>query len=339
MLVPKPRVQGWLQKCARAGMGVGFTAAAVAVVLGLEVIFHRPFPAFLIVSVMLSAWLGGVSSGLLATLLSAFAINYFVQSPRFALGISSAGDMVQSVLFMVAGLTVSYLARTRQETRDELDEHAQALEVMRERERIAMDLHDGMIQSLYAVTLKLASARRQLPVDEQAARTALFGAGQAIMGEIEGVRAYIASLRSSSAGLLDLKSALEGLAEQARTQTSAHVSVEIEEDAVYAIDSGQLGEVLHIAREALSNAIRHARAADIDMILARSGHSVVVTVHDTGRGFNPDLQAERGEGLRNMRERASRLGARLTVRSRPSGGTTIVLSLPAQGDQLPAEVA
>lgn len=320
-------------------MAVGFTAAAVAVILGLEAIFHRPFAAILIVPVLLSAWLGGVSSSLLASLLGALALDYFVQAPRFALGTASTADMVQVVLFIVAGLTVSYLARLRRATRDELQEHAQALEIMRERERIAMDLHDGIIQSLYALTLKLASARRELPPEEQAARIVLNNAGQEIMGEIEGVRAYIAALRSSPTRLRDLKGVLEGLGEKTRTQTSAQVSVEIDDDAVSVIDRSGLEDVLHIAREALSNAVRHASAEKIDICLAASGRAVVLTIRDDGRGFDPDFQHDGGDGLRNMRQRASHLGARLAVRSEPCKGTTIMLSLPAQSDGLAAEVA
>ena len=96
-------------------------------------------------------------------------------------------------------------------------------------------------------------------------------------------------------------------------------------------------EVLHIAREAIANAVRHARARLIEIDLTCGGGRVVLAVRDDGIGLDPDVQVHGRPGhwgLTGMRERAARIGAVLVIRNRPARGTEVMLSL--QGAPLAA---
>jgi signal transduction histidine kinase len=84
----------------------------------------------------------------------------------------------------------------------------------------------------------------------------------------------------------------------------------------------------HIAREALNNALKHARAASVSITLSRQDGQVVLEIIDDGCGFDPASVGQAGMGLTNMRERADSIGGALTVTSKPGAGTrvTVILS-------------
>jgi PAS domain S-box-containing protein len=214
-----------------------------------------------------------------------------------------------------------------QEAHARLREQARSLVLLRERERIAMDLHDGIIQSLYGVTLSLGALRRQ---HGQGTRD------QAVLGQaidqltetIQGIRDYIFQLRTGAPDEADLE---RGLAEKAAELASA---LGVLPRLSIAADLDQLGpesvrHLLYIVHEALSNVARHAHATDVAIEVLPWGKGIALTIADNGRGFNPARKRRRpGEGLRNMQERAHLLGANLTVTSGPGAGTTLRVELP-----------
>ena len=206
--------------------------------------------------------------------------------------------------------------------------YAESAEVtrLRERERIARDLHDGIIQDIYGATLRL----EDLAEDQQdaAARARLGAVADGLLGVIGDVRSYIQGLRAHElnghlhgeaiAALLREIAAPGGLAS---SLTFEGVPVLLPDETANAL--------LQIAREALTNVIRHARAARIEVILAYAADGVTLTVRDDGAGFDPD--AGRGAkhlGLRNLHARAEAARGRLTVSSNPGAGTTVEAFLP-----------
>jgi PAS domain S-box-containing protein len=206
---------------------------------------------------------------------------------------------------------------------------ARALALLEERERIAMDIHDGVIQSLYAVALSLSTHERLLDAEAAETRQALQRARMQISNIIQEIREVIFDLRQHRRQLPNLQTGLKALATELFGPTWIHVDLELEDGTDCFLDPGRVGSILYIAREAMSNVIRHAGASKVMIHLARIEEKLVLTIRDNGRGFSPAItDAENsgpaeGQGLRNMAERAQLLGGRLLVASSSGHGTEV----------------
>ncbi len=204
---------------------------------------------------------------------------------------------------------------------------AKLLASLQERERIAMDLHDGVIQSLYGISLGLGSHERVLDDDQVATRATIRQARAQIGGIIQMIRNYIFDLRLGDAGTRGLRAGLEALAEELHLNTLVPTTIAVEEEVEQYLTPPVVGQILQIAREATSNVIRHASARSAAIRATRKGTWLTLTIVDDGRGF-ASAPADRGHGLRNMAKRAREIGGRLTVRSTPGNGTTVRLVVP-----------
>jgi two-component system NarL family sensor kinase len=115
--------------------------------------------------------------------------------------------------------------------------------------------------------------------------------------------------------------------------TSIHADLELEEGTDLFLDPVRVNSILYIAREAMSNVIRHADASKVMIHLARMEEKLVLTIRDNGRGFNPaatdaeNSSPAEGQGLRNMTERAQLLGGRFLVVSSPGHGTEVYVEV------------
>jgi PAS domain S-box-containing protein len=224
---------------------------------------------------------------------------------------------------------------------------------LEERERIAMDLHDGVIQSLYGVTLGLAARERLLQGDTSETREALRQARAQINAVVHQIRNYIFNLRPAELDGRGLRAGLETLAEELRINTLIRPTLEVDPEADRSLSHEAVTSVLHVARESTANVIRHAGASAVRIRLTQDDAQVVLTIDDNGRGFDrqgeprgnacsvtPDTAgtaagsttsgggAAAGQGLRNMAERARMLGGNLVVRSEPGRGTEVRLAVP-----------
>lgn len=205
----------------------------------------------------------------------------------------------------------------------------QQIAVLQERERFGMDLHDGVIQSIYAIGLMLDNNRHQIDTSPQAARE---GIGVAINGlnqVIKDIRSYIHDLRSSQVHGNNLQQGLEGLARDLQTYSILDVALEVDPNALKRLSAKQTNALLQIAREALSNVRKHAHATQVTMRLQIQDGNVTLAIEDDGLGFDQKHKSDPGgHGLRNMAERAHHLNGLLDVHSSPSGGTRIAVTLP-----------
>ena len=201
------------------------------------------------------------------------------------------------------------------------------LAVLEERTRIGMDLHDGVIQSIYAVGLTLESTRLALPEGSDEAATLLDGAIGGLNDAIRDIRNFILDLRPRRfAG--DVQQGMAQLVREFQANTMVPVSMSIPER----LDDLPLplGRAIFLTtQEALANIARHARAKRVDIALYCSPSRVTLKVQDDGQGFDTQNQALRlGHGLANMQARAESLGGIFDIRSGPGAGTTITLDLP-----------
>lgn len=209
-----------------------------------------------------------------------------------------------------------------------LYERLESLARLEERERIAMDLHDSIIQSLYAGELLLEDALAHLTTAPEVARQRLERAAQGLDRTITEIRNYIFDLRPRLSTVDDLPEALATLARELQVNTLADVALEVD-DHLPALDEQQSLAVYHIAQEALNNVAKHARASRVSVRLWRDGPFLHLEVKDNGIGFDPESASDLSrQGLRNMTDRARSIGAHLSVRSSPGEGTCVSLSLP-----------
>jgi len=204
-----------------------------------------------------------------------------------------------------------------------------AVERLEERQRIAMDLHDGATQALYGAELQLAALCRR--ETSEATRDALRQARAQVQRAIHDVRKEIADLRSSELDGRGLHERLVQLGEELCTTTGLRLTLALDPRADSALPASAAPHLLYLVREATSNVIRHAAASTVRITLERTDSSVVLSIADDGRGFEPSaLRDGAGHGLRNMKARAMLVDGQLAVRSAPGRGTTVRVELPAR---------
>ena len=199
------------------------------------------------------------------------------------------------------------------------------LAVLEDRERIAKELHDGAIQALFAVGMGLQGAAMLARDTELAGR--IEGAVEELDRVIRDLRNYIFGLRPGILADRQLDQALRRLAEEFAQRTGVVAVAEIDPDAAAEL-AGRAGDVVQLAREALSNVSRHAAATTCRISLRRGDGDLVLEIDDDGRGFDPDQVAGTGHGLGNLRGRAAALGGRAEISSVPGEGTTVRVIIP-----------
>jgi two-component system, NarL family, sensor histidine kinase DevS len=209
-----------------------------------------------------------------------------------------------------------------------LREQLESLARLQERERIAMDLHDGVIQTVYAVALHLEDAADRVAQSPGEVSGVLEREIENLHRVIKDIRSYIFDLRAQVSDVDDLPGAIRELAEGLRVNTLMDVRVEIDEHASEVLQQEQALALFHIAQEALNNVSKHSRATAVSVVLSAPRGSVVLDVKDNGIGFDAGVSGG-GNGLRNIRDRARAVGAKLSIDSKPGGGTRVTAEVPA----------
>jgi signal transduction histidine kinase len=209
----------------------------------------------------------------------------------------------------------------------------QDLVALEERERIGMDLHDGVIQSLYATGLKLESCLEDVGSNPALVAPELEKAIDQLNQVIADIRSYIFQLRPGMLADADLAGAIGGLLRHLQVNALLGVKLIEEPGACQGLSDEQTTALFLIAQEALTNVRRHAGASQVSVALTCNDGSFTMTLSDDGAGFGPG-DATGGQGLRNMRERAEKLGGDLDVQSTDGGGSriSVVVPLAGQGD-------
>ena len=199
------------------------------------------------------------------------------------------------------------------------------LGLMEERERIAKELHDGIIQSLFAVGMNLQSTALMSGSAETSSRV------EGAVGELDRVirdlRNYIFGLRPGILADRHLDQALQELGAEIQKRSSTRVEVEVDAELAARISSNA-DQIVQVTREALSNVARHAQASHAIVRLARKGNDAVLFIEDDGVGFDVRRDST-GNGLRNMRERAAALGGTMRITTKAGKGTRLQFTLPA----------
>lgn len=211
----------------------------------------------------------------------------------------------------------------------QLYDRLEGLARLEERERIAMDLHDGVIQSIYAVGLHLEDCAERLREAPQEAKPVLDKAIDDLHHVIKEIRSYIFDLRPRVSQVADLPEALRQLVEEVRVNTLIDARAQVGERFDGLLSDDQALALFHIAQEALNNVTKHSRASSVLLKLHDNDGQLTLEIQDNGAGF---AMKEEGfsetQGMRNMRDRARSLGASLFLDSEPGQGTIIRIELP-----------
>ena len=207
-----------------------------------------------------------------------------------------------------------------------LDRAHDELATLHERERIGRDLHDGIIQDIYAGTLQLDDIAEDL--EDAAAQARLTAVTDHFSRVITDVRTYIQGLRVRRIEGRLLSDGIEDLTREVTSQHGLTGSFTLEGEP-YRLPDAAANTVLQIAREALANVVKHAQATNVEVRLTYAPSGVTLRLTDNGRGFDPMVARVEGHfGLLNLHQRAEELGGILTITSAPGAGTRLVVSLP-----------
>lgn len=204
---------------------------------------------------------------------------------------------------------------------------------LEERIRIGRDLHDGIIQSIYAVGLALGECRRRVLHDPEETHRRLGEMAHDLNGVIREVRGFIEGLEPEALKGSELRTALEAMMDRLVIQDHMQWSLDVDGEAANLLSAQQSAGLLQISREAVSNAVRHSGGTRVRIRLNSAPDGIALQIVDDGKGFNEVSLAEPGLGLRNLRARAEGLGGRCIVDSTPGQGTRIEVTLPAHGDR------
>jgi signal transduction histidine kinase len=207
--------------------------------------------------------------------------------------------------------------------RDEL----RRLAVLAERERVAGELHDGVIQALLGVGLELQALTAASPEwsGAQHLRRIVGGLDEVISD----LRNYVFGLQPGSLADRQLAEALGELAIEFRRRTGLPLQLEIDAEVAARLGGASAGDLVQLAREALSNVARHAGATACRLRLVREDGLPVLEIADDGRGLDASVGGP-GRGLDNMRVRAAALGGSVSFATGLAGrGTMLRLTLQA----------
>jgi signal transduction histidine kinase/predicted hydrocarbon binding protein len=219
----------------------------------------------------------------------------------------------------------------------QLYRQAEQLAVMRERQRLARELHDSVTQALYSLTLLSEAARRMAGSGElRQAQEPLHRLNAISQQALKEMRLLVYELRPLVLKREGLVGALQHRldAVERRAGVEAHLLVQGNVRLSSEVEEG----LYRIAQEALNNALKHAAANSVTVTIRAEGDALQIEVVDDGTGFDPQTaRSGGGMGLITMRERAEKMGGRLEVDSAPGRGTRVAVTLQSFGEQSSSE--
>jgi signal transduction histidine kinase len=236
--------------------------------------------------------------------------------------------------FVVALAVIASLELFEQETDRALAEGRRRELLLRERERIGRDLHDGIIQSIYAAGLHLEQASHEVATAPRATKKRIGTVMRELNSITEEIRSTIFDLRSGELETRDAEAIVLAVADELQAHTLVKLS--IGSDGLYRpwLRADQAEQLRHVVIEAFSNVLHHAKATAVTVRMLCTERRFTLEVRDDGVGFDPSHTTETGrrgrraQGLANIRRRAELLDAELAIESAPGRGTTLSLTMP-----------
>jgi len=245
--------------------------------------------------------------------------------------LSSKTDRLYSIRELDLLTTIGMWAGTAIQNA-QLQQQTKHIAVLEERERIGMDLHDGVIQSLYSLGLTLDYVKAILEEDSEESMEKLNFATDGINSTIVDIRTYISDLRPRQMQEnLSFKENLEVLLQE--FQNNSQIAADIQDNIEGTLDLNYNNTLtlFRIAQESLSNTARHSKAQNAELKLWEEDCLIYLEIIDNGNGFNIDkTEANLGHGLANMQRRTRKAGGGIQIDSSPGNGTKVLAWVPKE---------
>lgn len=314
--------------------------------------FRSPFYEFALTSVIAPALLYGMEGAILAAVafngLYFLAVNY--SAPGFDAAIrmgETDGTLFSSITNpFTVGIFCALLGQVVQRLH-EAREQARSLAAAEERTRIAREIHDGIAQRIFMLTLNLETcaelSHRALHCEMGRTADDESGLNAQRLADLESrldglmklskqalleVRHYIFDVKPLLEGEQTLCASLHSQVKEFEAVSGMRVAFQVEGEELR-LTVPVKSAIFRIVQEAMANAYKHARAAQLDLRVGFETKSVSIVIEDHGEGFEPSCQERRrGLGLEGMRQRAEEAGGTFTLESAPGLGTRIAVSMP-----------
>lgn len=210
-----------------------------------------------------------------------------------------------------------------------LNMQGRRLAVLEERERIGMDLHDGIIQSIYAVGLTLQHAHLLINENPEQSSKRIAQAISDLNSTIRDIRGYILGLRPRQLHNEDLMIGLSRLVAEFKANTLLEVNLQGPNEDISNLPKNQAVALFHICQEGLANIAKHAHAHHVDVVVWTTDDRILLEIRDDGDGFDTaEIQTSIGHGLSNMETRITNVGGEVDITSDPGKGTSILAWVP-----------
>jgi signal transduction histidine kinase len=317
----------------RYGVAVLSTGLATGVTILLHQYLSHGVMVLLMAAVMISVWYGGFGPGLLASVLSVLASQYFFFPPIYSLAVESGDDIAQIVVFSIVTVLITTLTHAQKkalraltESKERLQEYAEA--VWEQHRRFASELHDSLGQELTGLGFLSKGLSKETEGTPAAAAADKIKEGvQRALEQIRGLAKGVMPVEHQADGLM---AALEQLTQAVSSSFGTPCRLE-SSGPVLLDDHTSASQLYRIAQEAVTNAMKHGQPRSVVVYLTRNGEGVTLQVVDDGIGISDGtVNSSRGSGLSIMKYRAAALGATLRVERNPPGGTAVTCFLPVR---------
>jgi len=240
---------------------------------------------------------------------------------------SNQNELLDTMDQQLLSSIASWVGTTFENVR--LNIQGRRLAVLEERERIGMDLHDGIIQSIYAVGLTLEHALLLLGEEPEQTRKRVKQSIEDLNSTIRDLRAFIMDMRPRQLYEEDLMDGLQRLLNEFRANSLVEAKLSGPSEGLEDLPDAYAIALFHICQEALANIAKHAQAKKVEVLVWTTTDRVLMEIHDDGKGFDAQkVQLTLGHGISNMQTRARNVGGDLEITSEPGEGTTILVWMP-----------
>jgi len=250
-------------------------------------------------------------------------------SPRYMARLTFfAGAAVTLLATALVGVGLRAQNRQRLLTEQIRDARDALVAAEQQRQRLSHDLHDNTVQTLYAIQLGLGHTSQKLDSEPAHARRELSTVRAELDGVIAGIRRFITAEERTEIAA-DLSVVLHTLVARAQVGTKAKLELHCDAAAANRLTGSQAVQLANIAREALSNSLRHGKPQRVQITLQLDSGVVYLEIFDDGAGFDPKVPGRQGVGLASMTSRTTELGGNLNLQSAPGQGSRVVVRVPA----------
>lgn len=210
---------------------------------------------------------------------------------------------------------------------------ARLRETLGHQERLSRDLHDGTLQSVYAVGLGLQRAQNLMDTRPRDAAQQLIDTRLTLQGVVNELREFVHESDPSVHAEVPLGEALQGVLSHFKSASDADLQLSVVPGADSQLTPASALQLLNIAREALSNSVRHSGARRVVISIQPVADSIRLEISDDGCGFNPKDATKKGRGLSNLAVRVEEIGATHHWESAPGEGAHLIVELPIRHER------